>query len=235
MPTYNRIGNRRFGEQSHLLHESVECFLRQTYANCELIILNDCPKQSIHFQHSRVRVVNHPARYPSLGEKLNAMLALAQGDVIARWDDDDIYLPERIQRQVGFLRDFDYTAEGTYWAYGKDQKLELSWGGGFFTAAFTRAAVARLNGYAPLGTGEDQELERRLVANGGSMVRNQSAVEAVCAIYRWSVVRGHVSAYGGGGYKLLGSVPCKPARFQIEPAWHRDYTQLARQACKTTT
>ena len=74
-PTFGRCGSA----WQHLLEEAVESFLRQTDAHSELLILNDHPAQELVFDHPRVRVVNHPSRFHTLGEKYNAMVSLAAG------------------------------------------------------------------------------------------------------------------------------------------------------------
>ncbi|WP_391564936.1 glycosyltransferase [Allorhodopirellula solitaria] len=75
-------------------------FLAQDYPQKELIILNDCDGQIFRFDHPQVRVVNQSQRYATLGEKRNACIKLAEGEVIAVWDDDDVYLPWRFSDAV---------------------------------------------------------------------------------------------------------------------------------------
>lgn len=84
MPTYGR---------PDFVHESVQMFFDQDYPHKELIILNDCAGQIYRFEHPDVRVFNVETRFNTLGEKRNAAIQLARGEVIAVWDDDDVYLP----------------------------------------------------------------------------------------------------------------------------------------------
>ena len=87
-PTYGRV---------HCLEEAVECFLRQDYKGPkELVILNDYSEQQLFFDHPEVKVYNLPYRIKPLGAKFNATVALCSGDVLMCWEDDDIYLPNRI-------------------------------------------------------------------------------------------------------------------------------------------
>jgi glycosyltransferase involved in cell wall biosynthesis len=62
-PTYNRPPHHQ-----HLLEEAIESFLRQDYANKELIVLNDCPGQELLCDAPGVRVVNAAERFPSISD-----------------------------------------------------------------------------------------------------------------------------------------------------------------------
>lgn len=104
MPTFGR-----FPHLAYLVEEAVECFLRQTYEDRELIIYNDTPGQNIQFHHPKVRVINTNFRYATLGDKLHWMLEQAQGEYICRWDDDDLSLPWRLSYSVAKLFDADLT------------------------------------------------------------------------------------------------------------------------------
>jgi glycosyltransferase involved in cell wall biosynthesis len=80
MPTFGRPA---------FVHESVAMFLAQDYAAKELILLNDCPGQTYRGQWPGVRIVNVDRRYRTLGEKWNAAIKLAAGELIAVWDEDE--------------------------------------------------------------------------------------------------------------------------------------------------
>jgi hypothetical protein len=89
IPTYARTG---------LLAEALESALRQDYQGVvEILVLNDCPWQQLLVDQlgrvGRIRVVNAPQRYPSLGAKRQAMLELAQTELITWLDDDDLIMP----------------------------------------------------------------------------------------------------------------------------------------------
>lgn len=90
-PTYGR---------PELLAELVECFLRQTVSDTELVILNDRADQRLVCDHPKVRIINETERYPTLGHKRLAVTRLALGSLITHWDDDDIYLPDHLERVV---------------------------------------------------------------------------------------------------------------------------------------
>ncbi len=52
------------------------------------------------FDHPEVQVINLPRRFRTLGEKMNAAVALASHDLLFVWDDDDVYLPHRLSFSV---------------------------------------------------------------------------------------------------------------------------------------
>lgn len=82
--------------QSSYVSESVSCFLKQDYKNKELIILNDGPGEICADDLPGVRIVNVPKRFQTLGEKRNTAIEMAQGEIIAIWDDDGISFPWRL-------------------------------------------------------------------------------------------------------------------------------------------
>jgi glycosyltransferase involved in cell wall biosynthesis len=76
-------------------------FVEQDYPNKELIVIDDGtqPIQALFAEHEMVRYVHLPAR-KTIGEKRNLACSLAQGEVIAQWDDDDWYGTSRLSRQL---------------------------------------------------------------------------------------------------------------------------------------
>jgi hypothetical protein len=93
--------------------------LRQDYPNKELIILNDCLGQELICDEPGVRVVNVAERFPSIGDKQNAAVGPARGELIAPWD-DDISLPWRLSLSVERLGDGDYFNPRCYWYLDND-------------------------------------------------------------------------------------------------------------------
>ena len=91
MPTYER---RRY------IPQALQSFLQQDYPNRELIIVDD-GKDAI-----RDLVAGLPnVRYfyvarTSIGAKRNLACRHAAGEIIAHWDDDDWYSPDRLRYQV---------------------------------------------------------------------------------------------------------------------------------------
>jgi len=98
MPTKNR---REF------VPKAIEYFLRQTYPNKELVIGDD--GEPVHDlidtdAVERTDAIVHYRQFKpgqTLGAKRNALVEACTGDsLIAHWDDDDWYGPERLADQV---------------------------------------------------------------------------------------------------------------------------------------
>jgi hypothetical protein len=95
MPTYNR---RAFVPQA------IQYFLRQDYANRELIIIDDGSDEIGDLLPRDERIQYHRLGHKlTLGAKLNLACAQARGEIIVNWDDDDWYAPRRISYQVAAL------------------------------------------------------------------------------------------------------------------------------------
>lgn len=86
-----------------------DCFQQQTYPHCQWVILDDSPAPDPFFQtlaDSRVRYI-HAKEPLSLGEKRNRLAALADGEVLAHWDDDDYYTTGYVAAMLARLGDRD--------------------------------------------------------------------------------------------------------------------------------
>ncbi|HEY3010734.1 MAG TPA: glycosyltransferase family A protein [Micromonosporaceae bacterium] len=233
LPTFNRPP-----AQQWLLEEAVESFLRQDYADKELVLLNDCPAQHLVCDAPGVTVVNLPRRFQSLGEKRNAAVGLAGGDVLMPWDDDDISLPWRLSASAAWLGDADYFCPSQYWvadAAGlhSDSCRSLAHG----CSAFTRDAFDAVGGYPHLSFGEDAAFDDKL--------RAAPSVDVVPAaplptdrwyyVYRWGVSPVHMSSRGPerDWYGEIGRRSVEPGRFVLRPHWREDYVRRSREALRT--
>lgn len=101
LPVYN-------GEK--YLAVAIESILNQSFADFELIILDDSSTDGsreiaelARKRDSRVVVLAN-AQNLGVGATLNIGLQVASGELIARMDHDDISRPTRLQEQVEFLR-----------------------------------------------------------------------------------------------------------------------------------
>lgn len=100
LPVYNA---ERF------LRQAIESVLNQTYSNLELVIVNDCSKDSsleiineLAKLDSRIRVESNSENL-KLSKTLNRAISLSNGKYLARMDADDISDPTRIEKQVRLL------------------------------------------------------------------------------------------------------------------------------------
>ncbi len=164
MPTYGR---------PVYVNEAVKMFLEQDYPadHCELIVMNDCPGQVFRADpeiEATVRVFNRPNRYATLGEKRNACIELAKGDLIAIWDDDDLYLPWRLgfsHEQMRIHNTAFYRAS-TYWTYWGGDRLHENQATREWIShslcLFEKELWRRAGGYPEMDTGEDTQFYFRV-------------------------------------------------------------------------
>jgi glycosyltransferase involved in cell wall biosynthesis len=99
MPVYN-------GER--YLAQAIESMLAQTHRDLELLVIDDGSTDrsaEIMGQYARVdgriRVVRQPNR--GVAAAANRGLEEATGEWVARLDADDIFLPEKLERQIAFI------------------------------------------------------------------------------------------------------------------------------------
>jgi glycosyltransferase involved in cell wall biosynthesis len=100
------------------LREAIDSMLNQTFTDFELIIINDGSSDesaNIIAAYSDPRIYSVQQDNQGLAATLNRGIALARGKYIARQDQDDVSLPERLARQVEFLQAHpDYGMVGTW-------------------------------------------------------------------------------------------------------------------------
>lgn len=110
MPVYN-------GEQH--LAEAIDSILVQSFTNFELIIIDDGSTDSsikilkaYEKLDTRIRLITRENR--NLATTLNNIIDLASGKWLARMDQDDIALPQRIERQLVWLEKTDADICGSW-------------------------------------------------------------------------------------------------------------------------
>src|SRR5215204_231547 len=233
-PTYNRPPRYQ-----HLLEEAIESFLRQDYPNKELIVINDCPGQELICDEPGVRVVNVAERFPSLGDKRNAGVGLARGELIAPWDDDDIMLPWQLSHSVERLGDADYFNPRCYWLLDSDgfheKPLDLTVG--YYSlnmSLFRRAAFEGVGGYPSVNLGEDYALDATFSELAHVVDPFRGDKEPTRSewfyIYRRGVSPVHIcSSSDQDFYGEIGELPVVEGRFQLSPHWRRDYVAETRR------
>ena len=97
---------------------SIDDFCRQTLANKTLILVLSGGVESVHHAirdyvdslgRNDIRIFTQPPEW-NLGQLRNFTLETATSDVLCHWDDDDLYHPERLERQLDLLLKGNYEA-----------------------------------------------------------------------------------------------------------------------------
>lgn len=108
MPAVSVIMGIYNGEK--YMKRAIESILQQSFEDFELIICNDASTDGTEEilnmfaqKDGRIKVIKNK-RNRRLAASLNACIRKASGEYIARMDDDDVSLPERLERQVAFLK-----------------------------------------------------------------------------------------------------------------------------------
>ena len=107
MPAVSIIVNIRNGAAT--LHAALASALAQTFQDWELIVWDDCSTDDsaqvvAGFSDSRIRYFLAPQPTP-LGQARNAAMRQARGEWLAFLDQDDIWLPRKLEQQLAIAND----------------------------------------------------------------------------------------------------------------------------------
>ena len=105
MPAYNA---------EKYIAEAIESVLKQTYRNWELIIVNDCSidateqiVKKYQEQDQRIRLCSL-IKNKGVANARNTAIKNAVGRYLAFLDSDDMWLPEKLEKQIGFMKRNNY-------------------------------------------------------------------------------------------------------------------------------
>ena len=120
MPSYNT---------AQYIAESIESVLAQTYTNWELIIVADCSSDNtdeivMKFDDKRIKYLKNEINSGAAVSR-NRALKEAGGKWIAFLDSDDLWYPEKLEKQIKFMTDNDYHFSYTeYERFNENEKEE---------------------------------------------------------------------------------------------------------------
>jgi glycosyltransferase involved in cell wall biosynthesis len=101
-----------FFDAARFLGEAIESVCNQSFVDWELLLVDDGGRDAsaaIAQEHAardpRIRVLMHPSRgNRGAAASRNLGVGAARGDYVAFLDADDVWLPEKLERQVALLR-----------------------------------------------------------------------------------------------------------------------------------
>ena len=104
MPSYNT---------AKFIYETIDSDLTQTYTNWELIIVDDCSTDNTDevvksfLSDDRIKYIKNEKNSGAAFSR-NRALCEAKGKWIAFLDSDDLWLPEKLEKQIAFMEKNDY-------------------------------------------------------------------------------------------------------------------------------
>ena len=123
IPTYNRF--------KYLLNSIKSC-IEQTYKNIEIIVVNDCSTEKEYYNYDfkklgkNVYIIHLPKNSKDEfgitspgGHARNIGITKASGNYIAFLDDDDYFLPKKIEKQVNIMKNNNYLFTCTDGYFGR--------------------------------------------------------------------------------------------------------------------
>lgn len=183
------------------LINALDSLAAQTYADFEIVLVDD---NGNHEWNDKVNAIvlafkeNHPSvtlrhitNNPNQGsaKTRNIGIAAATGKYVTFLDDDDVYLPQKLERQVAFMEhgDLDYSITDLM-LYNEHEKLtdkrirsyikstdqaslqryhlmyHLT---GTDTMMYTKAYLEKIGGFSPIDVGDEFYLMQRAIEGGG--------------------------------------------------------------------
>ncbi len=116
MPSYNT---------AKYIVDAIESVLAQTYAKWELVIIDDCSTDGTEnvvkrYSDSRIKYIRNSKNVGAAISR-NKAIAIARGEWIAFLDSDDIWMPEKLEKQLSFMGENCYI-----FSYHEYEKIDES-------------------------------------------------------------------------------------------------------------
>ncbi len=97
---------------ANFIAESIQSVINQTYTNWELIIVDDCSTDNTDevvasFKDERIRYFKNEVNSGAALTR-NRAIREARGEYIAFLDSDDLWLPEKLEKMLSFMKENNY-------------------------------------------------------------------------------------------------------------------------------
>ncbi|WP_018131684.1 glycosyltransferase family 2 protein [Effusibacillus pohliae] len=119
IPTYNRAA---------YVCQAIDSILNQTYRDFEILVVDDGSTDSTRKQVAafgdQVRYIHQANRGPSAARNIGILHA--KGEYIAFCDSDDRFLPEKLEKQLNYIRNHPNCRFLYSWYYNVDQRGQIT-------------------------------------------------------------------------------------------------------------
>ena len=144
MPTYNC---------GRFISETIDSIKAQTYENWEIVIVDDCSTDNTKEIVEKYSESDSRVKYFCLDENSGAAVARtvamdkAEGEYMAFCDSDDLWLPEKLEKQLNFMNENGYAFSATAYEQIDEESKSL----GRVIKTVTKTSYNRLLLDCPVG------------------------------------------------------------------------------------
>lgn len=233
-----------------MLEEALNSFLLQDYPKdkCELVIVNDCPWQTLEYEHPQVRIYNLKTIYSVLGDKENFAIEQCKGPLIAVWDDDDIALPNHLMNIAQY---FNENTNLLHWAnavYYNEPGITALTQVGNSGIVFTKRVWEDIGGSPRMNAGGDMVFTETIKAFAPQkVVWAKPPDEEISWFYMWggrgyhqsgmgtdvegreSIVQRHIKHIES--LRRIKQVP--EGKIKLMPRWDKNYKKMLTEFIKS--
>ena len=140
IPTYNR---------AYILSKAIESVLNQTFKDLELIVVDDGSTDETPYLVSKYPLIYVKKPHTGVPHTRNIGISKAKGDFIAFLDSDDVFVPEKLEKQLKFFErcpDYKIVQTEEIWYKGNKRinpkKIHKKAEGWFFDRAIKLCVVS---------------------------------------------------------------------------------------------
>ena len=232
--TYGRV---------NLLEEALYSFLQQDYPKdrCELIIVNDYPKQKLIYNAPNVKIFNLDETFLTIGEKENFATKQCSGNIICQWDDDDIALPHHLKNvNELFDENKDDILQWNRAVFFNNLQITAITGVGNSGIVFNKKTWEKIGGHPLENAGYDMTFVNKLRSLGNIVI---ASPEKPSWFYMWGGRGYHQSGMGTDDgsrpnviqrhsahvemLRAKGEIPTGDVR--LHPYWKQNYSKLLEE------
>lgn len=111
--------------------DTIEMVRKQTYKNWELILIDDCsPDNSVEIIRGIIQENEHislicKTKNEGAAKARNTGIEIAKGRYIAFLDADDVWLPDKLEKELGFIKDKQAAFAFTAYEFGDEDAKGL--------------------------------------------------------------------------------------------------------------